>query len=46
LYDDSKTILIRDNLVKALRVIMLDLSNNLSEDEEVLKVLRFALKIV
>ena len=46
LYDDSKTILIRDNLVKALRIIMLDLSNNLSEDEEVLKVLKFALKIV
>ncbi len=46
LYDDSKTLLIRDNLVKALRVIMLDLSNNLNEDEEVIEVQKFALKIV
>ena len=46
LYDDSKTLLIRDNLVKSLRVIMLDLNNNLSKWIEALKIINFALKIV
>jgi len=46
LYDDSKTILIRDNLVNALRVIILDLSNVLKDYEEALNILKLALKIV
>lgn len=46
LYDDSKTLLIRDNLVKSLRVIMLDLSNNLKEEDESLNILKYCLKIV
>jgi hypothetical protein len=46
LYDDSKTLLIRDTVAEAFRTIMLDLNNELSEEDEALKVLNYALDIV
>lgn len=46
LYDDSKTLIIRDTVAEAFRTIMLDLNNELNEEDEALKVLNYALDIV
>jgi len=46
LYEDSKTLVIRDKIANSLRTIMLDLNNELNEEKEALKVLKFALEIV
>lgn len=46
LYDDSKTLLVRDTVAEAFRTIMLDLNNELNEEDEALKILNYALAIV
>lgn len=46
LYDDSKTLIIRDTVAEAFRTIMLDLNNELNEEDESLKILNYALDIV
>lgn len=46
LYDDSKTLLIRDKVAEAFRTIMLDLNNELDEKNEALKIVNYALAIV
>lgn len=46
LYDDSKTLLVRDSVTEAFRNIMLDLNNELDEENEALKILNYALAIV
>lgn len=46
LYDDSKTLLVRDIVTDAFRTIMLDLNNELNEEWEALKILNYALDIV
>jgi len=46
LYDDSKTLIVRDTVAESFRVIMLDLNNALDEENEALKVLNYALDIV
>lgn len=46
LYDDSKTLIIRDTVAEVFRTIMLDLNNELNEEDESLKILNYALDIV
>jgi len=46
LYDDSQTKVIRDRVADALRVIVLDLHNNLSETDVALSILNISLQIV
>lgn len=46
LYDDSKTLLVRDIVAESFRIIMLDLNNELSEEDEALNVLNYAIDIV
>lgn len=43
LYEDSKTLVIRDKIAKSLRSITLDLYNNLDEDNEALEYLKVAI---
>ncbi|MFH0796980.1 MAG: hypothetical protein V2A65_08000 [Candidatus Omnitrophota bacterium] len=45
-YDDSQTKIMRDKVANALKTIVLDLHNNLSETEKALSLLNIALKIV
>lgn len=45
LYEDSKTIVLRDRIVKIIRKQILDLHNNLSEKDTSLKLINFAIKI-
>jgi hypothetical protein len=46
LYDNSKTIIIRDGFAKSLRAVALDLTNNLSEDDNAISLFKDALKFV
>lgn len=46
LYEDSKTLIVRDTVAESFRVIMLDLNNELDEENEALKVLHYALDVV
>lgn len=46
LYDNEKTIILRDLVATKIRIQILDLYNNLSENETALKLMQFALYIV
>lgn len=46
LYDNVKTILLRDTIATTIRLQIIDIFNNLDEDETALKLMKFAIYIV